>query len=784
MKSKTTVILVLLLLCCVAAVLVLQTNWFSAPSKNQEAKRVLQPMSGKIVSVRVVSDAGAETLLVRDKDHWRLEKPFAARANDASASSFADSLASMAYLRKIEAKDKDADAAVTGLDKPLWTVTLTDDQQNSRTMRVGKTVPLKRRQTYVGGADEKAVYVVDFDLVATLQAPGDALRDRGVFELNGGRIERLGVQSARRNLELERVEGEWKLTQPVAAKADEQAANKLIDIVLGLRAGNFLSESPERLVEYGLDKPALLVRVWISEPEATTTAPATAPATSTATAGAPAVKTAERVLALGRSAGGEVYAKLQNSPSVFTLPASVLKDLQVDATELRQRKLLDVQQDLVAGVDVQTPAGKASLKKKDDQWTMVEPQSGKANEKQVDDLLGALSALQAESFEDAAAPADLARFGLTKPRGRIVVHQAGLDHPRTLQIGGTSSSGERAFVRLDEQASVAVVKTEALAPLLTEPAAYWTSTLLELPDPHTIRTLAVVRGDSEMVLRNGEKGWSIVKPLVSDVDQEHLNKILDHLEKLTATKIVALGPKVPEEYRKVTDLISVALAVELPAASQPATSTARGEKPAASAPSATTQPATSQPTATTAPKTVTYALRIGRLNGQIFAWMENQKVVAVGLCSEQLFNDFSAELRQRTVLKIKGESVRRIAIEAGKDSLTLQRGAEKDSWAAPSDRYVRIEPEKVANYLQGLERIQAVKFFGLNLGDVARFGLDKPWLRVELSGEDFSPIVVTLSNKGEDGGKYATVSGVPGVMLLSAEDAAKFARKLESFAKQ
>ena len=69
--------------------------------------------------------------------------------------------------------------------------------------------------------------------------------------------------------------------------------------------------------------------------------------------------------------------------------------------------------------------------------------------------------------------------------------------------------------------------------------------------------------------------------------------------------------------------------------------------------------------------------------------------------------------------------------------------------------------------------------------DLKEFGLDKPWLKLEIVGKAGKKVVLTVSNTGKtaDKDRYAVVTSTPGVLLLPADSIDKFAKTLKDFKK-
>ena len=71
-------------------------------------------------------------------------------------------------------------------------------------------------------------------------------------------------------------DGKWRITAPVALRADEGAMSQVLFKARDLRAKDFVAEDAKRLAAYGLDKPQIRITVWekdAKEPKALLLAP-------------------------------------------------------------------------------------------------------------------------------------------------------------------------------------------------------------------------------------------------------------------------------------------------------------------------------------------------------------------------------------------------------------------------------------------------------------------------------------------------------------------------------
>ena len=600
-----------------------------------------------------------------------------------------------------------------------------------------------------------------------------------VLDLATNDILRVQIQG-RESYKLSKQQERWGFVSPVSAAADAGQVDGLLSRLSRITASKFVPGAAGDLEAYGLGegKERLVVRVWTKgeAPRPATTQPATAPTTQ------PAVPPTLHTIAFGRKTGDDVYARIGGDPTIFRVAASLLDELQPKLLDLREKKVLAFEPFTVTRAELKLPSGTALLVKADDAWQMVKPLAGQASGPAVGAMLDKVSQLQATAFRDSVGT--LEQFGLDAPKATITLHLAGKDETVSLLIGDLTPSGEMTFVKSGAGKAVAVVPSADVDPLLAAAASYWDTALLSVANDTEITKIALHRKDGTFNLqRDKENTWQLTAPLASPVDNDNVAKVVDRLRSLSATKIVAIGPKVAREYAAATDAITVkfttltqppAPPTSLPA-SQPATASSQ---PA----SATSQPAT-KPAKPAKPITKQVVLRVVKMEGKVLAWVEGGKIAAVGEVDAALFDELSAELRNRTVLTLDSETIENVKILTAGRTLELQRT--KDDWTYTTDRFVKIDPEKVKSYLDGLKDLQAERFAAHTDRQATGFGLDKPWITVEFKPRKGKVVRLKVSATGpkDTASRHASVTGTVGVFVLPPDVVGKLQKALNDFKK-
>lgn len=790
MKTRTTIILLALLLGGVGYLLYHQYSKSGTPATNEsdtQAKRMLPPIDS-IDRLSIQSPSGT-LVLRREQEKWRIVEPMEAEAKAWQASSAATLVANLNYLRKYAPGDADLPKDdLTKLSAPRFVAAVTDGKGKSHTIKVGQRV-LLASQLYAQVEGDAAVYVIDGDLESTLTRQAGEFRETAVVKFEADKARRLRLQP--RGLPAIQVvkidKDRWALDEPVSARADGAKIQPLLSKLSSLSADKFVNDkpSPADLIGYGLAQPQLVATVEL-EPEKPAIPPATgsAPATQ-ATQPAPKLY----AVAFGNVVDKKVFARVGSAGSVFQLDEAVLKELQPKPADLRDKHVLDLPGGEITKVEIELLGGGSSvLEKVNYDWTMKQPFAGAADEENLIGLLSLLRSMEASEFRD--NPESPAAFGLEPPKGKITMHFRGSDATHTLLIGQTSASGQMGFVLPAGGKSVAVINSNDYARLNQPAPNYWGRTLLKLPADAELAqvTLGPAGSDKARLVRD-ERGQykALCGPALADMgpaDKEAATSLVDALRTVKADKLVALNNDLPAKYAALATKIEVELSYRTPkpAATGPATSSAPAT---GSAPATSSAPATGSAPASRAVEYQTHqapALVVAQDGDKCYVWQKAAKPLAVGELPAEFFKKLSAELRERAILNIDAAKAAGLKVAADKISIELTKSGE--IWTYAADRFVKVGADQVKEFLTSLSQIKALRFVDhSDKPDLARFGLDKPAMTIEVKTDAPEPVRVLISRAAPVGaeGHYAWSSQAKGVFILGKDQPDQLQKGLEKF---
>lgn len=316
-----------------------------------------------------------------------------------------------------------------------------------------------------------------------------------------------------RTLAVEKVDGSWRMTAPVAAPADDVAVKNLLRVITDAEITKTLDEAPADLTPFGLKPPAVTAVVKAMGQAL------------------PAIKVGKTT-----SVSNSTYVQRAEDSKIVLTSAAFHTGLDKQPKDLRDKKILIFKDEDVTNIALRGPQGAIALSKQDGAWTITQPSDYKADPTAVRALLSTVRNLRATDFaNDAPAPADLATYGLDAPERELVLRLAD-GSAATLLLGTETDQG--LYVKSGEKPTVFVVGKWLSADLSKDVNALRDKTILSF-DPAAVGSIAVGRGDGEQftLTRSGES-WTL-EGVEGAVNAPAVDVFVDALSRLVGNEIIA-----------------------------------------------------------------------------------------------------------------------------------------------------------------------------------------------------------------------------------------------------
>ena len=331
------------------------------------------------------------------------------------------------------------------------------------------------------------------------------LEKRVLAEVEKEDVTAVTLQGAKGTVRLERVEGpkpavtetkedgeetedetpevEWRIVQPLKARADTFAVDRLLDSVITLEKTRTIEDADRKAV--GLDKPRATVRL--------------------------ATKEGEKVLQLGAGVptGGSLIAGVEGRDDAYVVSDSILLELDKDPGEWRDRTIFQGDRDAVSRITLSGANGRVILAKRPDGFWIEAPIKDRADRNLVDGLLGDLTGLTAERFVDSPGP--LPALGLAPPQGVVEAAVEGAA-PVRIELGAAageaSPEGDMGGALAYARAGGTVFETRTrLAESANRPPADWRALGLSALEVHDVESTTVKEGNATIELTRAGTDW-------------------------------------------------------------------------------------------------------------------------------------------------------------------------------------------------------------------------------------------------------------------------------------
>jgi hypothetical protein len=358
---------------------------------DDDREKVFAVEADKIDEVTIKSASGDRTTLKKTGEDWQIVSPINAVPDSAEMSGITSNLSTLEIQRVVD--ENASELKEFGLAEPRIEVTFSAGG-TPQTLQIGDKTPVGS-DLYAKLRDQKKVFLIASYLESSFNKGTFDLRDKAALKLDRDKVDSIEIVTADRQLRFQKADGEWRMTQPAAGRTDYTAVESLVGRLGTAQMKSIAAAEGADLKQYGLHEPQATVRIGTGSSQA--------------------------VLLVGGKAGeeGNVYAKDQSRPAVFTLESSLLDELKKDASEFRQKDLFDARSFNTTRVEIarggQTRAfEKTKVKNKEgveeEKWRQVAPETKDVDSAKVDSLLTSITGARADSFQ-----ADTAKTGLDKP---------------------------------------------------------------------------------------------------------------------------------------------------------------------------------------------------------------------------------------------------------------------------------------------------------------------------------------------------------------------------------
>ena len=368
----------------------------------------------------------------------------------------------------------------------------------------------------------------------------------------------------------------------------------------------------------------------------------------------------------------------------------------------RSRRVVEFDRDRINVISIKNPDAKIELRKNENGvWQLEEPVKDRADSMAITQLLTTVETLRHDAVlgeEGNALNKDqMKEFGVSTSDTKVKF--SGGDKTLELLVGKDAAVEGKIYLRVDGSNSVFVVPNDLKNQLSKKADDFRDRKLTDLTPAQVSRVvIQSVAGEIEAEKKSGH--WFLLKPLKARGDD---SKIGDLIAQATTARVHSF-------------------------IAEPASTTAYGlQEPRGSV--TLFSDAEAEPV----------VLQIGtdpqeeKEKDKVYAKLSSREsVVLIPNTVLKILETKPNELRDKHLLRVESDIVDRITIEpAGADAIVLARSGE--NWVRKTDKDVPANSAAAARLLNDLQTHEVTEFVTDVASDVAKYGLDKPRIKVTLS---------------------------------------------------
>jgi hypothetical protein len=287
--------------------------WFAELNRDVNAtdtpaEKLFTVEASDIPEVVLTNEAGERSTLRKDGDRWALAEVQGADVDPTEAGNITSALAALESQRVVD--EQPPSLGEYGLEQPRVTVAFKDAAGTMHTVLIGNKTPTGG-DLYAKLASGPRVFLVGAWLDETFNRSRFDLRDKTVAKFSRDAVTNVTITSRAGTVSLAQSGGEWRLTAPAAAPADNAAADALVNAVSSARMQSIV-DAPD-LAAMGLTRPEVSVSITAG------------PTRAALDIGGPAEP-------------GTLYARDTVRDLVFTVDATLAGELKKTADDLRKKE--------------------------------------------------------------------------------------------------------------------------------------------------------------------------------------------------------------------------------------------------------------------------------------------------------------------------------------------------------------------------------------------------------------------------------------------------------------
>ncbi len=518
-----------------------------------------------------------------------------------------------------------------------------------------------------------------------------------------GQINKIELKKETGSIVLESTDNvRWRMLQPLQLRADGAEVKDILSQFEFLRKVGTIKESETAnfsLGNYGLDKPQIIVNLWMKESAILKGTEVTTGAESKYT-----INIGDR-LAAGQNT---VYINIEGSNDVIVVAAKLLEKIDKGIIDLRNKWAFEYDIDAVERIRIQSGSKEPIVCSRADQhWWVTQPVSDRGDTARIRDILSELKNLKiAKADYVSDKEEDIARHGLDEPRLTISIGSTEGDAQSLLLGHGLD---DKIYAKRDDESSIFFVHDVVLSDLDLEGNDLRDKQLLRFDSIGTygIEKVELEYPDTTLTMIKTEQyDWMITSPTEILADRDTIRKFVEKIKDLQIQLYEDDSGKNFDKYGLGDSSIGVSVFRKI----------GEGE-------------------------TVKFMIGDSDPDGGLCYVRKDGEDAVYSVPTDEFYDVAKAgfvAFRDKLVLEFPKESAQEIAIDRDGKTFVCKKNEDGHilKWNMTSPVNMEADINSVNQVVWNLSFLVVSKIISLSAEDLGVYGLDSPVLKVSVTYED------------------------------------------------
>lgn len=313
---------------------------------------LLRVKQDEITGVEIIHPEKETVVLEREGEQWVIKQPIEFVAGRSEVDSLLRNLQEARRERTFP--EGAAEAEEYGLDEPRLTLKIRT-AQGEKILLVGNE-DFRGLNVYAQLQGEPQVFITSDSIYNTADKEVTEWRSKEVLSLESDRVQAIEITRSSGEVKLAKKDGNWFLEAPLQDTADQGAVRSLLSSLESAEAQEFVSETAQNLKAHGLEPPQTVVRLRQEGEDRW------------------------RTLHLGNKRDETYLARNPERSPVFTVREDLHEKLTQDVWALRNKEVLDIDQDQITELSIRRGEQELVLKRDQYRWIIQQPETHKDKE--------------------------------------------------------------------------------------------------------------------------------------------------------------------------------------------------------------------------------------------------------------------------------------------------------------------------------------------------------------------------------------------------------------------